>query len=353
MEKEKYLELNQWDTYYANSYKKEWLESYDDEAILLYEQAYSYNDKYDNPEQYNIEKAIKYFKMSAAMGYAPAMYELANLLLHAAEDLGVNYDEDAYKYTVKAIEVNYIPAYVILAEFYENGILVDMDLEKACEYYTICAEEGDGYSQFSLGRIYDEKLKKSKAAEYWYSKSIISGFYYACFQLGMIYQYGRGKGTIMYKDHETVEKNEYTAAQLYKRAVQEGIKDSYNQLAQCYENGIGVEVNIPIAIQLYKKGIDEKDSCACHNLAQLYGTGKDGLIERNIHEAISCYELGAELGDDECMYELGWLYFDGTFDLDNVYPDIIDRQKGLYWFYKAAELGNEEAISTLEDLGKD
>ena len=352
MEKEKYLEVNQWDTYYANSYKKEWLETYDDEAVLLYEQACLYNDKYDNPEQYNIEKSIKYFKMSAAMGYAPAMYEVGNLLLNAAEDLGVNYDEDAYKYTLKAIEVNYIPAYYTLAKFYENGIVVEMDLEKACEYYTICAERGDGVSQFILGRIYDERLKKSKVAEYWYSKSIISGMYVACFLLGNIYRDGRGKGSIMYKDYETVEKNEYTAAQLYKKAVQEGIKDSYQSLAHCYENGIGVEVNIGIAIQLYKKAIDKKDSWACHELAFLYGKGKEGIVEANIKEAIRLFELGAELGCDDCMYELGCLYLYGELDLDHEYPNLIDREKGLYWLNKAAELGNEDAAYSIENLEK-
>lgn len=295
MEKAKYLEVNKWDTYYANSYKKEWLETYDDEAVLLYEQACLYNDKYDNPEQYNPEKAIKYFKMSAAMGYAPAMYEAGYLLLNAVEDLGVNYDEDAYKYTLKAIEVNYIPAYYTLAKFYENGIAVKMDLEKACEFYTICAERGDSVSQFYLGQLYDIRLKKSKLAEYWYSKSIISGEYDACILLGNIYRDGRGKGTIMNKDYETVEKNEYIAAQLYKKAVQEGIKGSYQSLAHCYENGIGVEVNIAIAIQLYKKGIDEKDSWACHELALLYGKGKEGIVEPNIQEAIRLFELGLNL----------------------------------------------------------
>ena len=350
MEKEKYLELNNWDTYYASLYKKEWLESYDDEAVLLYEQACLYNDKYDNPEQYNPEKAIKYFKMSAAMGYAPAMYEAGDLLLNAAEDLGVNYDEDAYKYTLKAIEVNYIPAYQTLAHFYENGIVVDMNLEKACEYYTICAERGESYSQFFLGIIYDEKLKQSKAAEYWYTKAIIHGNYLACLTLGQMYELGRGKGTIMYKDYETIEKNEYTAAQLYKKAVQEGIKGSYYRLASCYENGIGVEVNIGIAIQLYKKGIEEKDSWACLDLALLYGEGKEGVVKPNIQEAIRLFELGAEFGNDDCMYELGCLYLYGELDPDHEYPNLIDREKGVYWMQKAAELGNEEAAYGIENL---
>ena len=93
------------------------------------------------------------------------MYELSILVLY-----GIIEKEqlEAYEYTLKAIEANYPPACYVLGKFYEQGIVVESNIEKACECYLASAELGDSRSQYALGRIYDNISKQSKTAEYWY-----------------------------------------------------------------------------------------------------------------------------------------------------------------------------------------
>jgi TPR repeat protein len=87
------------------------------------------------------------------------MYELSILVLY-----GIIEKEqlEAYEYTLKAIEVNYPPACYVLGKFYEQGIVVESNIEKACECYLASAELGYSISQYALGRIYDQIFKQSK-----------------------------------------------------------------------------------------------------------------------------------------------------------------------------------------------
>ena len=100
---------------------------------------------------------------------------------------------------------------------------------------------------------------------------------------------------------------------------------------------------------LYQKGVEENDMEACCHLAELYADGIKGLLDPNIYEAIHLFEKGAELGDESCMTNLGYLYLEGSVYLTET-TDIIDKEKAIYWFKKAAELGDETAEAKLEEL---
>ena len=291
-------------------------------------------------------KAAKFFLMASNIGYIPAMYELSILMLY-----GIIEKEqlEAYEYTLKAIEVNYPPACYVLGKFYEQGIVVESNIEKACECYLASAELGDSRSQYALGRIYDNIFKQSKTAEYWYLKSIVNGYFHACYDLGYMYWEGRGKGIPYFEEYETINRNYYTAAQLFRRGVSENISSCYYPLGLCYQYGHGVEEDIETAIMLYQKGVEENDMEACCHLAELYADGIKGLLDPNIYEAIHLFEKGAELGDESCMTNLGYLYLEGSVYLTET-TDIIDKEKAIYWFKKAAELGDETAEAKLEEL---
>ena len=49
------------------------------------------------------------------------------------------------------------------------------------------------------------------------------------------------------------------------------------------------------------------------------------------------------------MTNLGYLYLEGSVYLTET-TDIIDQEKAIYWFKKAAELGDETAEAKLEEL---
>ena len=334
-----------WVEYWASQYKEKWLKQNDDEAVLFYEQGMLFCEQ-EKSNLYNPNKAAKFFLMASNIGYIPAMYELSILVLY-----GIIEKEqlEAYEYTLKAIEVNYPPACYVLGKFYEQGIVVESNIEKACECYLASAELGYSISQYALGRIYDQIFKQSKTAEYWYLKSIVNGYFHACYDLGYMYWEGRGKGVPYFEEYETINRNYYTAAQLFRRGVSENISSCYYPLGLCYQYGHGVEEDIETAIMLYQKGVEENDMEACCHLAELYADGIKGLLDPNIYEAIHLFEKGAELGDESCMTNLGYLYLEGSVYLTET-TDIIDKEKAIYWFKKAAELGDETAEAKLEEL---
>lgn len=337
-----------WDEYWASQYKEKWLKNNDDEAVLLFEQGMLYSKEEDS-SLYNPNKAAKFLKMASNIGYVPAMYELSFILFYETDNKENNQIE-AYEYTLKAVEANYPPAYYMLGKFYENGIVIEFDIEKACECYLISAELGDNVSQYALGRIYDQIFKQSKKAEYWYQRSIINGFYHAYFALGDMYYIGRGENVPYFEEYETINRNYYTAAQLFRKGVSENISSCYCPLGRCYEYGHGVEEDITMAIMLYRKGVDANDSDACERLGEHYADGIEGILEPNVNEAIHLFEKGAELGNERCMTSLGYLYLEGEGGFVSKYPEIIDKQKGIYWLKKAAELGDETALTKLEEL---
>lgn len=70
-------------------------------------------------------------------------------------------------------------AYLGLGGIYEEGVIVDQDMEKALEFYLKAAEGGDAIAQLVLGEIAQEQGEIKKAL-YWYQRSCNSGEIEAC-----------------------------------------------------------------------------------------------------------------------------------------------------------------------------
>ncbi len=97
----------------------------------------------------------------------------------------------------------------------------------------------------------------------------------------------------------------------------------------------------PYAIEALKESATT-NSDAAYLLATSYKEGKIGDIDLEL--AYKWYLQAADSGDGDAMLMLGWLYYKGDlFGSANV-------SKAKYWFYKAAELGIDEANEMLELL---
>ncbi|MDR0549432.1 MAG: sel1 repeat family protein [Deltaproteobacteria bacterium] len=56
----------------------------------------------------------------------------------------------------KAVEMGDPDAQLLLANLYDDGILVPRDREKSKELYELSAEQGNMYAQFNLSLVYNE-----------------------------------------------------------------------------------------------------------------------------------------------------------------------------------------------------
>lgn len=131
-----------------------------------------------------------------------------------------------------------------LAYCYSNGLGVEVDNDKAVEWYRRSAEQGNSSSQNNLGVCYSNgrgvNQDKAKAAE-WYRKAAEQGNAYAQCNLADFYKDGIG-----------VEKDLALAAQWYKKSADQQYERAMLALADCYYYGKGIEQNKEEAINIYK-----------------------------------------------------------------------------------------------------
>lgn len=327
-----------WVTFKQQEYEKNWLETGGDkDAVEFFHIGQSLDDEEDK-ELYNLRKALKFYKLSAKLGYAPAMDEYANWI--SSDEEGVEKDvEKAITLLCKAIELGYIPSYSSLARIYEEVQGVECDIQKIIELYTVCAEANEPSSQFSLARILDCHLGKSKEAEHWYLKAMAGSLGSAANALGDMYYMGRGQGTYM-PDSEPFKVDYFRAFSCYVQAYKLGCETALKDIADCYFNGRGAEMDKDAAIKMYIKASDN-DSWAAETLGDIYMQGNG--ISQNVKKAISYWEKGAEEGNELCMMDLGDFYkFGETHDeKETILEEYIDYEQALYWYQCGAEHGDE------------
>jgi len=113
--------------------------------------------------------------------------------------------------------------------------------KRAFELFREAAENGDSSSQHNLGYFYDEGLyvaKDSNKALFWYKRAHSQGDGSAASNIALIYK----------------AQKEYTKALWwFHRAVKLQDHDSYFEIAQLYEQGLGVNQSIPKAVAFYRK----------------------------------------------------------------------------------------------------
>ena len=142
-----------------------------------------------------------------------------------------------------------------LAYCYSNGLGVEVDNDKAVEWYRRSAEQGNSSSQNNLGVCYSN---------------------------------GRG-----------VNQDKAKAAEWYRKAAEQGEAYAQCNLADFYKDGIGVEKDLALAVLWYKKSADQQHERAMLALADCYYYGKG--IEENKEEAINIYKTLVGKGNEKAI----------------------------------------------------
>jgi uncharacterized protein len=267
----------------------------------------------------NLEKGIKLMKDSVDKGSPEAFVQYAIFLMDGFEGVEINkkegikllnlakkkgskesllvlahyYEEmdpqKSFLYVVEAVDLDYLPAYKMLADYYFNGFGVNVDPESGMKYLKLSAEKGDSESllliaNFHLEREeFDESLKYvQKANELGVDEAlgILAGFY--LFGLGTVKQNvkkglklleeglenGNASakivlGNLLVKG-DLIERDEEKARQIFSQCALEGNSVCGFLLGVCLIHGIGGKQDFEMGKQLIELAASQGNPLASY-----------------------------------------------------------------------------------------
>ena len=221
------------------------------------------------------------------------------------------------------------------------------EFDKAIPFFEKAAEQEHDGAIASLATIYIDgqgvEQDFEKGLKY-LQKGVNNGDVYLINYLGTLYLEGKG----VPKDYEQA----YTS---FAIAAENGYPYALINLADCFEQGHGTEIDIDEAVNCYLEVLDGDFDDDVKELADIeikkyknhpavlyHFSQNDTFEEPNQEKYVELLEKSAERGYPPAQYELGKNLEVGIggFEKD------VDKAKA--WIEKAAELGHEGAIYTLQ-----
>lgn len=276
----------------------------------------------------NFDEAARWYTLAANQGQPIAQYLLGRLNQMGHLSQYPN-DEVAKQWYQKAGK-QYAPAAIALGFVYET---VDNNYQQAHAAYDIASQKNNAIGQFDLGLIYEYgkgyPVNKDKA-ESLYLKSAEQGHVRAMVQLAGIYLHDTGKF-----------RNEKIAAKWYKKAAKKGNRDALYQLGKMSEKGQGMSKNLEDAARHYQAAADKGNAKAILALAKLYEAGQG--IPKDSEKAAALYQKLSDRGNGYAQYHLAMLYYQGELGDKN-------EEKAKRWLKAAGQNGCAKAQHTLQWL---
>ena len=180
-----------------------------------------------------------------------------------------------------------------LAYFYQYGIGIETDLDKAISIYEQAYELGDLIAGYNLALIYTNKKRYDLAVSY-LTFGRINNHVSSIKVLGDLYRLGLG-----------VEKNVDIAVNLYKEALELGDESLYDQIGIIYYQ----KKQYLEAFDYFTKGANKLDKNALYHLGICYSKGEGTYLD--IQKAIKYFELAIKQGDEHSLYNLALIYREG------------------------------------------
>lgn len=141
----------------------------------------------------DFDTAINEFQYLADRGFAPGIYELAQLY-----ENGYGVAKNQYKAAQlyqQAVDKEYADAMFSLAVMYQEGRGVKVDSQRAVQLFIGAAKKGVAAAQFNLGVMYtngEGVLKDYPTAVDWYQQAAAQNYTLAQFNLALMYYEGLG-----------------------------------------------------------------------------------------------------------------------------------------------------------------
>lgn len=308
-------------------------------------------------------QAFHYVKLAANQGSPVGFAVLGKFY---AEGKGIEKSPNvAIHYYLMAAEHGNVTAWDSLAEAYEHGIGVEASEEKAYYYrqkifkhHREKANEGDPIDQMIVGWLFEngEGIEKSmKSAIHYYQLSADQNLPKAWFCLAECYAAGKGipKSSEKAIHYYTLAANqndalaqfslaqyllknkihEEQAIHYLKLALQYGQRSPFllasceEDLARCFESGIGVRKSAHKALYYYNLAAEHGNEFAQHRLGDAYLKGELEL-NQSAETAVEYYLLATNLGSSYAMQMLGQCYEKGE--------GVAQSDVKAFHFYKLA-----------------
>ncbi len=251
----------------------------------------------------NYQNAFESFKLSSEIGSDIGKIGLATCYYNG---IGIekNYDEAFRLYNESLQNDRTGRAFRAIGIYYDMGIGVEKDVQKAFDYFRIAAARGDIGGKLKLAAYYYDGFGVAqdykKAIELFTDIAQDDESGQAFRMLGSCYEYGHG-----------VEKNPQKAFEYYKLSAGRNDVGGRLKVASCYGEGIGVEQNHTKAFELFSD-VEQYDESgwALRALGIYYKLGIG--VEQNFPKAFICFKDSAGKGDSAGRVNLGICYFYGT-----------------------------------------
>ena len=236
-------------------------------------------------ENKNDAKAFEMFLKYAAEGNTEAEAWLGRCYMNGI-GTPVNYDK-AFEYFSKAAAKNHPYGINGLGVCKQYGYGTGIDLRAAIDYYKKASDMGFPLSTLNLARSYSDQrggFYDEKLAEEYFKKAVAAGA-------------NGAKG--LYASF-LIERKRYSEA----FPLLQDAKDFYSMmsLAQCYENGWGVNIDIKKSLSIMEEAyrLPNKGQWGANSF---YVAGlEEMIINGQTDFARHCFKVGAEQGDRECLY---------------------------------------------------
>jgi TPR repeat protein len=264
---------------------------------------------------------IKEMSTLADKGYARAQHKMGWIY---ERGLGVPQDyQKAKEWYTKAATNGDVDAIASIGWLYEHGWGVEKSYEKAAEHYQHAIDSGSTAGIARMGYLHETgkgvQLSKDKAAEL-YQLAIDKGNLHGQARLGLLYQLGEG-----------VRKNERKAVVVYTHAIDHGYPLAMKRLSMMHIRGIGgASKDHDRAIALLREAIKYKLPATYAYMGFMYLNGYG--VKQDYDEAKKYLEKGAEMDAPLAEFLLGRMYKDGR-------GVSQDKEKAKYWFDRAKSKG--------------
>lgn len=259
--------------------------------------------------------AARYYRAAAEQGHAEAATNLG-YLYEMGRGVPQDYDQAVAWYR-KGAERGNVVGMRNLGYMYLNARGVSRDLDLAERYLRQAAQRGDGAAMTSLGYLLENHRKDLAQARQWYEKGAELGVSDAEFNLGLVYEEGRG-----------VTADPVQSLAWYRRAAEHGDVDAQYKVAQALFFGDGMPQDQVKAAEWYGKAAAQELASAQGKLGEilLFGWG----VPPDPPKAVNLLQQAARQKWRDAYVALGHAYEAGL-GVD------ADAAQAIAWYEKALD----------------
>lgn len=225
----------------------------------------------------------------------------------------------------------------------KRAIYKEKDYDKGIRLLENLAEKGNVLALYELGNIYQygRGIEEDPETAFLYFQKSLEGFgsirgkyeSYCAYRMGKQYLYGQG-----------TDIDEYKAAAYLQIAADDENQYAMYLLGTLYLQGKGVETDPNAAVNYFEMAAELGNSYAQYQLGRLYEQGD--IVQKDAEKSQEYYRealqgfLSIEDKDDHMLHRIGMMYLKGK----GVSADFAKAEK---YLKDAAELGNENAMLQL------